>query len=116
MRFLPTAALVFTLAAPAVAEPQNAPAVNADTYKEVVAHGVVIVTPDIEIDVIFTPDGKFAAMGGLSKGVWHIDGDKMCSTPSETLIESCAVYPAGKKSGDTFEIQAPTGSVTIRIK
>jgi hypothetical protein len=116
MRFLPTAALVLMLAAPAVAEPQNAPAANADTYKEVVAHGVVIVTPDLEIDVNFLADGKFVAMGGLSKGVWHIDGEKMCSTPSETLIESCGVYPAGKKSGDTFEIVAPTGRVTLRIK
>ena len=116
MRFLPTAALVFTLIAPASAEPQNAPAAHADTYKEVVAHGVVIVTPDIEIDVNFLADGKFVAMGGLSKGVWHIDGDKMCSTPGETLVESCGVYPAGKKSGDTFEITAPTGRVTVRIK
>jgi hypothetical protein len=116
MRFLPTVALLLAMAAPAMAEPQNAPAANADTYKEVVAHGVVIVTPDLEIDVVFSPDGKFVALGGLSKGVWRIDGDKMCSTPSETMIESCGVYPAGKKSGDTFEIQAPTGSVTLRIK
>jgi len=116
MRFLPAVALVLTLAAPAVAEPQNAPAANADTYREVVAHGVVIVTPDLEIDVNFSADGKFVALGGLSKGVWHIDGEKMCSTPGETMIESCGVYPAGKKSGDAFEIEGPGGRVTIRIK
>jgi hypothetical protein len=112
MRFLPTASLAAVLlTTPAVAQ-----ASNADTYKEVVAHGVVIVTPDIEIDVDFSPDGKFTALKGLSTGVWRIDGEKMCSTPNETLIESCGVYPPGKKSGDTFEVEAPGGRVTIRIK
>jgi hypothetical protein len=99
------------LAAPAIAEPPNA-----DTYKQVVEHGVVLLTNDLEIDVTFTPDGRFKALGGLSKGVWKIVGEKMCSTPDETLIESCAAYPAGKKSGDTFEIEAPTGLVKVKIK
>jgi hypothetical protein len=90
-------------------------AANADTYREILAHGVVIVLPDMEIDVKFTPDGKFTAMGGASSGVWKIDGDKLCSTPDETLMETCGVYPAGKKSGDTFEIAGPAGRVTVRI-
>ena len=112
MRFLPISGLVaLLLTAPAVAQ-----APNADTYKEVIAHGVVIVTPDIEIDVTFMPDGKFTAFRGMSKGVWRIDGEKMCSTPDETLIETCGVYPPGKKSGDTFEITAPGGRTTLRIR
>jgi hypothetical protein len=111
MRFLPTAGLLLALAAPAHAE-----AANADTYRQVIAHGVVIVTPDLEIDVSFSADGKFTALRGASHGVWRIDGEKLCSTPSETLIESCGVYPAGKKSGDTFAIAAPGGDVTIRIR
>ena len=113
MRFLPLASLAALAlsAAPAVAQ-----AANADTYKAVIAHGVVIVAPEMEIDVTFTPDGKFTAFRGMSTGVWRIDGDKMCSTPNETLIESCAVYPAGKKSGDTFELDAPGSRVTIRIR
>lgn len=98
------------------AAPAAAQAGNADTYKAVIAHGVVIVTPDMEIDVTFTPDGKFSAFRGMSTGVWRIDGDKLCSTPNETLIEGCAVYPAGKKSGDTFEVKAPGSNVTIRIR
>jgi hypothetical protein len=112
MRFSPISSLAaFLLTAPAVAQ-----ASNADTYREVVAHGVVILTPGLEIDVKFMPEGQFVALGGLSKGSWKIVDNKMCSTPEETLIESCAVYPAGKKSGDEFEIEAPTGRVTIRIK
>ena len=111
MRFLPFLAGLSMLAAPAVAQ-----AVNADTYKAVMAHGVVIVAPEMEIDVTFTPDGKFSAFRGMSTGVWRIDDDKLCSTPNETLIESCAVYPAGKKSGDTIEVNAPGSNVTIRIR
>ncbi|HEY7797764.1 MAG TPA: hypothetical protein VIA80_03295 [Hyphomonadaceae bacterium] len=114
MRFLPPLASLSALAlsaAPAVAQ-----AANADTYKAVIAHGVVIVAPEMEIDVTFTPDGKFSAFKGMSTGVWRIDGDKLCSTPNETLIEGCAVYPAGKKSGDTFEVESPGSNVTIRIR
>ena len=113
MRFLPLASLAALAlsGAPAVAQ-----VADADTYKAVIAHGVFIVTPDMEIDVAFTPDGKFSAFLGMSTGVWRIDGDKLCSTPNETLIESCAVYPAGKKSGDAFEVKAPGASVTIRIR
>ena len=110
LRFASLAALVVS-AAPAVAQ-----ASNADTYKAVIAHGVVIVAPEMEIDAAFTPDGKFTAFRGMSTGVWRIDGDKLCSTPNETLIEGCAVYPAGKKSGDTFEVKAPGSNVTIRIR
>jgi hypothetical protein len=88
---------------------------NADTYRAILARGLFIVTPDAEIDVKFTPDGKFTAFKGLSSGVWRFEGEKLCSTPNETLIETCGVYPAGKKPGDTFEINAPSGRVTVRI-
>lgn len=112
MRFLSTASLAALLfSAPAFAQTPS----NADTYKAIVEHGVVIMTPGLDIDVKFTPDGRFTALRGASSGVWHIDGEKMCSTPSDTLIETCGVYPPGKKSGDTFEIAAPSGSVTVRI-
>jgi hypothetical protein len=115
LRFLPTACIAALILASAPAVAQTPPA-NADTYTQVVAHGVVIVTPGLEIDVTFTPDGKFTALGGLSKGVWRIDGEKMCSTPEETMMETCGVYPAGKKSGDAFEISTPTGRVPVRIR
>lgn len=106
--FLP-AALV--LAAPAFA----ADPPNADTYKAVIAHGVVLEVPDMPIEVNFTPDGKFA-VPGLATGVWKIDGDKLCTTPNETGMTDCAAYPAGKKSGDRFDLETPNGRVTVRIK
>lgn len=114
MRLLPIACLAALIACAPSTLAQTPPA-NADTYAAILQHGVVIVTPDFEIDVQFKPDGTFTALGGASKGVWKIVGDKMCSTPDETLIESCAVYPAGKTSGDTFELDAPGARVPVRI-
>ena len=114
MRFLPlvsaSAVLGFSVG------PAAAQAANADTYKAVIANGVAIVAPEMEIDVSFTSDGKFSALKGMSTGTWRIDGEKLCSKPNETLIETCAVYPAGKKSGDTFEVKALGSNVTIRIR
>lgn len=114
MRLLPAAALL-AISLAGVSAGAQTPVANADTYAEVIAHGVVIVLPDLEIDVKFMADGKFAAMGGMSSGTWKIVGDKLCSTPNETLMETCGVYPAGKKSGDTFAISGPNGDVTVRI-
>jgi hypothetical protein len=113
MRFL-LVLLPTLLLAPAVLA-QGEPA-NAGTYREIVRHGVVIVTPGLDIDVTFAADGTFTALGGASTGVWRIYGDKLCSTPNETLIEDCAVYPAGKASGDTFHIDAPGTRLIIRIR
>ena len=113
MRFLPSAGLA---ALSLMASPAFAQASNADTYKEVAAHGVTIMIPDMPIDVTFTPDGKFNAMNGASTGVWKVVGDKLCTTPNETLIENCAVYPAGKKSGDVFDVPTPGGNVSIKIR
>lgn len=113
MRFLPIAGLAgLLLTAPAVAQ-----ASNADTYKEVVGRGIVISLGVSDIDASFDADGRLSAVvQQKSKASWRIDGDRLCTTPDETMIESCLVYPPGKKSGDTFEIETPSGRVTIRIK
>ena len=100
------AAVVLTATAPAFA----------DTLQEVVAHGIVLTVQGMDIDVVYTPDGKFTAMGGQVTGTWRIDGDKFCTTSNFQSDETCAVYPAGKKSGDSFDLTTPQGSVTIRIK
>jgi hypothetical protein len=115
MRFLPLlslASLVLT-ATPALAQ---APAAsNADTYKAIIQHGLILVTPGADIDVKFTPDGRFVAFNGLAKGVWKIVGDKLCTTVDDTQVETCAAYPAGKTSGDQFEFDSPNGRATVRI-
>lgn len=89
----------------------------ADTIKEVIAHGEIVTIQGMDIDVKFTPDGKFTALDGQMTGTWKIDGDKLCTAaPDLGVPESCATYPKDKKSGDTFEVTSPDGAATVKIK
>ena len=88
---------------------------QASTLTEVTTHGMVVTIADMDIDVAFTPDGKFTALNGAVSGTWRIDGDKLCTTTPEAG-ENCSVYPADKKSGDTFEVSNEQGSAKVHIK
>ena len=88
----------------------------ASTLTEIVGHGIVLTLGDMDIPVTYTPDGKFSAMDGAVTGTWKIDGDKMCTTSSADPNETCVEYPKDKKSGDTFELSGPQGSVKIKIR
>ena len=103
--------LIASLAALALAAPAAA-----GTLEEVVKHGIVLTIEGMEIDVAYTPDGKFTAMDGQVTGTWKIDGDKMCTSSNFDPTESCVAYPKDKKSGDTFELTSPQGTATIKIK
>jgi hypothetical protein len=87
----------------------------AGTLQEVTTHGIIVTIADMDIDVAFTPDGKFTALNGAVAGTWRIDGDKLC-TAAEGQPESCSVYPADKKSGDVFEVTSEQGSAKVKIK
>lgn len=88
----------------------------ADTIKEMTTHGVVLGLSGQEIDVDYTPDGKFSAAGGQVTGTWRVDGDKLCSSSNVDPTERCVAFPKDKKSGDSFELTTEQGTVTIRIK
>ena len=88
----------------------------AGTVDEMVKHGVSLVLGDMEIDVTYTADGKFTAADGQVTGTWKMDGDKMCTTSNFDPNETCIALPADKKSGDSFELTSPQGSVTMKIK
>ena len=105
-RLLIAAGLAAALATPAFA----------DTLQEVTTHGMVIMLGDMQIDVDYTPDGKFTAAGGQVTGTWRIDGDKLCTVAAIAPDENCVAYPHGKKSGDSFEVTGPQGSATVKIK
>lgn len=92
-----------------------APAI-ADTLKEVTTRGIVLTAGGMDIDVTYTPDGKFTAMDGAVTGTWRIDGDKLCTTSNFSPDEECVTYPAGKTSGDAFEVVGGQGPATIKIK
>ena len=88
----------------------------ADTYSEVVAHGIILVLGDMEIPVTYTPDGKFTAMDGQVTGTWKVDGDKMCTSSNVDPNVTCVAYPKDKKSGDSFMLDTPGGPVQIKIR
>jgi hypothetical protein len=106
MRKLFIAAAALALATPAFA----------GTLQEITTKGMILVVEGMEIDVKYTPDGKFTAMDGQVIGTWRIDGDKLCTTSNFDPNETCVEYPKDKKAGDSFEVTGPMGSATIRIK
>lgn len=106
MRRMMIAALGLAMATPACA----------DTLQELTAKGGILSVQGMDIDVSYTPDGKFTAMGGQVTGEWRIDGDKLCTKSNFDPNESCVEYPKGKKSGDSFDVTGPQGTATITIK
>lgn len=109
MRKLIACVAVAAFAAPALAQQPT-------TLQEVTTKGIVIDAGGMQIDVKYTPDGKFTAMDGQVTGTWRIDGEKLCTTSNFSPAEECTVYPAGKKSGDSFDLTGAQGPATIKIK
>ena len=108
MKILAMAAIAVALAAPAFAQ--------TTTLQEVTTKGIVLSAQGMDIDVTYKSDGSFTAMDGQVTGKWRIDGEKLCTTSNFEPAESCAVYPAGKKSGDSFDVTGAAGTATIKIK
>jgi len=106
MRMLAAIAAVLAFATPAAA----------DTLQEVTTKGIVLSVQGMDIDVKYTPDGKFTAMDGQVTGEWRIDGPKLCTKSNFEPAEQCVEYPKDKKSGDSFEVTGPQGPATIKIK
>ncbi len=109
MRTLIACLAMAAFAAPAFAQQPT-------TLQEVTTKGIVIEAGGMQIDVKYTPDGKFTAMDGQVTGTWRIDGEKLCTTSNFSPAEECTAYPAGKKSGDSFELTGAQGPATIKIK
>lgn len=86
------------------------------TLREIITRGSVLIVGDMNIDVAYTPDGKFTAMNGAVQGKWRVDGETLCTSTNFDPVETCALYPRDRKSGDTFEIMTNQGLVQIRIK
>ena len=108
MKILALAAIAVALTAPAFAQ--------TTTLSEVTTKGIVLTAGGMDIDVAYKPDGTFTAMDGQITGKWRIDGGKLCTSSNFKAEEECTVYPAGKKSGDSFEMASDQGTATIKIK
>ena len=87
----------------------------ADTIKEMTTHGIILTVGGQDIDVTYTPDGKFSAAGGQVTGTWTVKSDQLCSSSNVDPTERCVAFPKDKKSGDSFEVTTPQGSATIKI-
>lgn len=90
--------------------------VVAGTLEEVTSHGMVISLGDMDLVVVYTPDGKFTAADGQVSGTWKIDGDKLCTTSNFDPNLTCVEYPKDKKSGDSFEVTSAQGTAKIKIR
>ena len=104
------------LAAAAAALAAFATPALADTLQEVTTKGIILTIQGQDIEVTYTPDGKFMAADGQVTGEWRIDGDKLCTKSNFDPTEQCVEYPKDKKSGDSFDLEGPQGVATIKIK
>lgn len=108
MKFLALTAVAVALTAPAFAQ--------TTTLSEVTTKGIILSAQGMDIDVTYKPDGSFTAMDGQVTGKWRIDGEKLCTSSNFEPAETCTAYPAGKKSGDSFDLTSERGTATIKIK
>jgi hypothetical protein len=111
-KFVTLCALAAAFAAPAFA----------DTLQEVTTKGIVMKASiqgmELELKITYKADGTYNtdAMGQQISGKWRIDGDKLCTVSQMSPDEACTVYPAGKKSGDEFEVTHPLfGAAKVKI-
>jgi hypothetical protein len=99
----------------AISTPVLAQTAPSDTLVAATTNGMVISLPQGDVDVTYTPDGKFSAANGMVTGTWRIDGTKLCTISSVNPGETCVVYPVGKKPGDSFDVTGPNGTATVKI-
>ncbi len=112
MRLMTIALMAGLLAVPALAQ---TPAPANDTIKVMLEKGAVWTIMGFEGEIIYTPDGKWTGFDGQASGTYTVDGNKLCTNSDQG--SACAVYPDGKKSGDTFVITLDAlGDVDVKIK
>lgn len=101
------------LAAPALAQDVAPPS---DTIKAVLEKGVTIDVGGMTGDIEYKNDGTFSGFGGQFAGTYKADGNKLCITVPGMIENQCQEYPAGKKSGDTFELTSDMGPLKTTIR
>lgn len=103
--------------APAFAQTPPAGAPATDTVKLVLEKGLLVDVMGMEVDMMFKPDGSWAAMQGAFPGKYRVDGKKVCLSSDAMPEESCMEVPDGKKSGDSFSMTlGQLGETTAKIQ
>lgn len=108
MRKLTAAAVLLALMAAAPA--------RAGTPEEIAAHGMIVTIGDMDVDLTFTPDGKYSGLDGALTGTWKIDGEKLCTSSNFDPTVVCMAFPKDRKSGDVFDLTSPQGTAKVKIK
>ncbi|MFT3727916.1 MAG: hypothetical protein QM759_08850 [Terricaulis sp.] len=96
------------------ARADDAPA--SDTLQLVTTRGIVATVGGMDLPVEFSADHRFSMLNGAIAGAWRVDATKLCLKGDSDAAESCTEYPLGKRSGDSFVVQAAQGPMTVRIR
>lgn len=83
---------------------------GSDTVRAIVAKGATIVSDGVPYAFESKADGRYEG------GTYRVDGKALCLTPQTYGQEVCFTCPDGKKSGDTFEVDGPSGSAMVTIR
>lgn len=101
------------LVAPAFADDDAAPN---DTIAYMVAHGATVLAQGQEYVMTYKDDGSFSDESGMLVGTWKASGNSHCITVDGLFEDMCSEYPAGKTSGDAFDIDTEMGPITVTLK
>jgi hypothetical protein len=113
MKLTTIALAAVLLAAPALAQTAAPPS---DTVKAVLEKGVSIDVGGMVGEIEYKADGTFSGFDGQFAGTYKADGNKLCITVPGMIENQCQEYPAGKKSGDTFELTSDMGPLKTTIR
>lgn len=113
MKLTTIALAAVLLAAPALAQTAAPPS---DTIKAVLEKGVSIDVGGMVGEIDYKADGTFSGFDGQFAGTYKADGNKLCITVPGMIENQCQEYPAGKKSGDTFELTSDMGPLKTTIR
>ncbi len=105
--------VALALVAPAFADDDTA-APN-DTIAHMVANGAVVTAQGADYAMTYAEDGSFKDDSGMLAGTWKASGDQHCITVPGMFEDMCSAYPAGKTSGDTFEIETDMGPLQVKL-
>ena len=71
------------------------------------------------IPVDYFEDGTFRgrAAGTDFEGTYRLEENRICTSSSLSMSETCTPYPEGKRPGDEFDVVSPSlGQVRVRIR
>ena len=87
-----------------------------DTVQEIIRHGLTMTVQDQKLAIFYGPNGQLEGSLGILGGTWTAEGSRLCIDVPGFAENQCLTYPDGKKSGDSFVIEASGGPIPITIR